>query len=130
MYGNKSHGEIRIAAVKEMAMNPTKYKNRMSDAEWNAYLENHRKSAFCSSTSVWADENCMKAIANCFGVTIVGYNVRVPDLVETFAPEKNTKKTIHLIYWDNLHFDSVIFGNQKTAIVQLKPNDDDDITST
>lgn len=84
---------------------------RNEGKEWESYLKEQQAALEAAETFVFADEPILSALSEFYKCPILLYHHAVPDLRPCFG-ESFTADPVRLIYWDQLHFDSILLSER------------------
>lgn len=94
---------LRTHAVNYIENHFNEFKNYIDESEQDDYIENMR------NIRTFGDEICLMAIAKVFDLQINVYHSETLNLISTYEPEENIKKTIHLLYDPtDMHYQYII----------------------
>ena len=104
--------EARTAAVYQLCNNRKLYEELVEKEgySWEKYIEEQSSALSNEPTRVYADTPILEALSDVYQTRIEMYNHGVDDLVEVNG-EQHQNSLVRLLYWDRLHFDSIITTN-------------------
>lgn len=101
--------QIRKHLISELRSHPERYTHSVSDL--SAYIASHERALTEGVTQAYADEVALQALANCSELRIKLFIYLASGSFYEYvpqAPPQNNFLHVHLINWDDMHFDSVM----------------------
>jgi hypothetical protein len=122
--GNVSYVEVRRRSLRELKEERTYYEQKFADVleEISQQELGLRDAEACKVTECWMTSLALQAVSDSFNIHIKAYHSGLGDLLEVYAPRRGRGLSmVRLIYWDRLHFDSVVFVD-RAQLVERKLN--------